>query len=93
MTDPRRTREELAAARAELEASEAALARYESDDEKEQRELARAEYCWRLVRRDYLTEVLLPKLTEEAEREGEGWLFEPGVLEADGHTIKRRSDG
>ena len=86
MADPAKAREELRIAREELEASEAALSVYESAEELEQRELARADWCWRYVR-SRMNPQFLAGLVAEAEAEGEGWLFERGVLAGDGIEV------
>ena len=87
MADPAKAREQLRLAREELDASEAALSVYESAEEREQRELARADHCWRYAR-ERLTSQVREALAAAAEADGEGWLFEAGVLAADGIVIQ-----
>lgn len=86
MADPKRTREELARARDELRAAEAQLEAYESPEAREQRELGRADWAWRYLSQR-LTPQLAAALARAAEAEGEGWLYEVEVLEADGHAV------
>lgn len=90
MGSPHGIREALARAREELEQAEREADEYETDDAREQRELARAEYSWRLIHERFLHQDMARMLREVAERKGEGWLFEHDVLEADDHPLREK---
>ena len=88
MADPRKTREQLRQARAELEAAEAAQDEYETPEAREQRDLGRGEWLVRYMREhQVLTAELCAALEQFAGRDGEGWLFEVPVLEDDGFRV------
>ena len=76
-------------ARAHLKKVEDELAKYESHEHWEQRDLARQEYEHEYLKSVALNNKFWTKLAEVAEPKGEAWLFAVDVMERDRELAKQ----